>query len=389
MLIRLLTTLLLGLMALAMAGQQPHAEQTRTVEAIAPGVELISIKRGNFNEGAPGDRWTIQILEVDSKLARLRLAQALDEVAGAETTSSMAMRHGALAAINGGYFRTTGIVRGEPMGALTIGGKVLSEPVNNRAALAVFDDGKQVRAVVTHVTMTAELRADGKTAPINGFNRPREKDELVVFTPEFHRTTLTAADGIELIVEKNRVVAVNDGAGSQPIPREGFVLSATGTSREWALKNLRQGARVEIKTEVKAEPPIPFQPDFILGGGPQLIAAGQKVFAAESARYSESLYRQRHPRTAIGWRSDGKLILLTVDGRQKNSVGMNMDELAGLMLELGCVEAMNLDGGGSTAMVVKNKIVNSPSDSTGERAVSDALLVFPRRYGTATVKERQ
>ena len=197
MLIRLLTTLLLGLVALVLAGQQPHAEQTRTVEAIAPGVELISIKRGNFNEGASGDRWTIQILEVDPKLARLRLAQAMDEVAGAETTSSMALRHGALAAINGGYFRTTGIVRGEPMGALTIGGKVLSEPVNNRAALAVFDDGKQVRAVVTHVTMTAELRADGKTAPINGFNRPREKDELVVFTPEFHRTTLTAADGIE------------------------------------------------------------------------------------------------------------------------------------------------------------------------------------------------
>ena len=55
-----------------------------------------------------------------------------------------------------------------------------------------------------------------------------------------------------------------------------------------------------------------------------------------------------------------------------------MDELAALMLELGCTEAMNLDGGGSTTMVVKNKIVNSPSDATGERAVSDALLIFPR-----------
>lgn len=379
MLIRLLTTLMIWVMALAMVGQQPHAEQTGTNEAIAPGVELISIKRGNFSEGATGDRWTMQVLEVDPKLARLRLAQAMDEIAGAETTSSMAMRHGALAAINGGYFRTTGIVRGEPVGALTIGGKILSEPVNNRAALAILDDGKQVRAAVTHVTMTAELRADSKAVfPINGFNRPREKDELVIFTPEFHRTTLTATNGVELIVEKNRVVAVSDGAGSQPIPRQGFVISATGTSREWALKHLRQGTRVELKTEVKAEPPIPFQPDFILGGGPQLIAAGQKVFAAESARYSDSLYRQRHPRTALGWRTDGKLILLTVDGRQKNSVGMNMDELAGLMLELGCVEAMNLDGGGSTAMVVKNKIVNSPSDSTGERAVSDALLVFSR-----------
>ncbi len=384
MLIRCLTILLLGLMALTAVGHQSSlADQTRTVETVAPGVELVSIKRGDFAEAATnaamGDCWTIKVLIVDPKLARLRLAQAMDEVAGAETTSSMAQRHGALAAINGGYFRTTGIVRGEPMGALTIGGKILSEPVNNRAALAIQDDGKQVRSAVTHITMTAELRADGKASfKIHGFNRPREKDELIVFTPEFHRTTLTAPDGTEFIVEKNRVWAVKDGAGSQPIPHDGFVVSATGTSREWALKNLRRGARVELKTEVKAEPPIPFNPDFILGAGPQLIAAGQKVFAAEAARYSDSLYRQRHPRTAIGWRTDGKLILLTVDGRQKLSVGMTLDELAGLMLELGCVEAMNLDGGGSTAMVVKNKIVNSPSDALGERAVSDALLIFPR-----------
>ncbi|MDX2044484.1 MAG: phosphodiester glycosidase family protein [Acidobacteriota bacterium] len=378
--IRLLTTLLVGLLALASVGHSSGlADQTRTVESVAPGVELISIKRGDFAESATGDRWMIQALMVDPKLARLRLAQAMDEIAGAETTSSMALRHGALAAINGGYFRTSGIVRGEPMGVLTIEGKVLSESVNNRAAVAVFDDGKQIRAAVTHLAMTAELRADGKAIrPVNGFNRPREKDEMIVFTPEFHRTTLTAADGVEFIIEKNRVVKIADGAGSSLIPATGFVLSAAGASREWALKHLRQGSRVELKIETKTEPPIPFQPDFILGGGPQLLAAGKPVFTAESARYSDSLYRQRHPRTAIGWTADGKLILLTVDGRQKLSVGMTMTELAALMLELGCVEAMNLDGGGSSTMVVKNKIVNRPSDATGERAVSDALLVYSR-----------
>ncbi len=380
MLTRLLTMLLVGALALASVGHSSgFADQVRTVESVAPGVELLSIKRGDFAEAAIGDRWMIQALTVDPKLARLRLAQAMDEIAGAETTSSMAQRHGALAAINGGYFRTTGIVRGEPIGALTIGGKLLSEPVNNRAALAVFDDGKQVRAAVTHLTVTAELHVDGKAIrAINGFNRPREKDELVVFTPEFHRTTLTAADGVELIIEKNRVVKIADGAGSSQIPATGFVISAAGASREWALKHLRQGSRLELKIETKTEPPMSFQPDFILGAGPQLLAAGQKVFVAEASRYSDSLYRQRHPRTAIGWTADGKLILLTVDGRQKFSVGMTMAELADLMFELGCVEAMNLDGGGSSTMVVNRKIVNHPSDTTGERAVSDALLVYSR-----------
>ncbi len=378
--IRWLTTLLIGILALAYAGRSlERTEQAQTSESVAPGIELISIKRGDFSESTTGDRWTIQVLNVDPKLARLRLAQAMDEIAGTETTSSMAQRHGALAAINGGYFRTTGIVRGEPVGALTVGGKVLSEPVKNRAVIAVSDTGKQVLPAITHVTMKAVLRANSKALfPISGFNRPREKDELIVFTPEFHRTTLTAPEGAEFIIERNRVAAVKDGAGSQTIPPEGFIVSASGASREWALKNLRRGALVEIKTEVKIEPPLVFNPDFILGGGPQLIAAGKKAFADETARYSDSLYRQRHPRTAIGWRADGKMVLLTVDGRQKLSVGMTMNELASLMLELGCVEAMNLDGGGSTAMVVKNKIVNSPSDATGERAVSDALLIFPR-----------
>jgi exopolysaccharide biosynthesis protein len=378
--IRVLTILLGCLVSLASANWQANrSEDSKTVETLAPGIEHVLIKRGNFSETEDGDRWTIHALIVDSKFARLKLAQAMDEVAGAETTSSMAIRHGALAAINGGYFRTTGIARGEPVGALTINGKVLSEPVRNRAALTVKDYGKQVRAAITHFTMTAELSVDGKAArAISGINRPREKDELVVFTPEFHRTTLTDPDGLEALVERNRVTAIFDGAGSQLIPPRGFIISAAGAAREWARANLRRGSRVEIKTVTNAEAEISFTPDFILGGGPQLISSGKQVFAAEAGRYSESLYRQRHPRTAIGWRADGKLVLITVDGRQKQSVGMTMEELARLLLEFGCIEAMNLDGGGSTAMVVKNKIVNRPSDATGERPVSDALLVFPR-----------
>jgi exopolysaccharide biosynthesis protein len=58
---------------------------------------------------------------------------------------------------------------------------------------------------------------------------------------------------------------------------------------------------------------------------------------------------------------------------------MTIEELTALMTEFGCVEAINLDGGGSTTMVIHNRIANNPSDATGERPVSDALLVFPRK----------
>ena len=86
-----------------------------------------------------------------------------------------------------------------------------------------------------------------------------------------------------------------------------------------------------------------------------------------------------HPRTAIAGLHSGKVLLVTVDGRQPGvSAGMSLFALADLLLELGAVEAINLDGGGSTTMVIRDQVVNRPSDQTGERPVSDAILVFPK-----------
>jgi exopolysaccharide biosynthesis protein len=87
---------------------------------------------------------------------------------------------------------------------------------------------------------------------------------------------------------------------------------------------------------------------------------------------------QRHPRTAIGFSQDStKLFLITVDGRQKQSVGMTLHELADLMIKLGVSYGLNLDGGGSTTMVVNDSIVNNPSGEI-ERAVGNGLLIIYR-----------
>jgi len=329
------------------------------------------------------DRWVIHALLLDPRQIRLMLARALDEVVGTETTSSLAARHGAVAAINGGYFRTTGTYRGEPMGTLMMEGKVLSEPFPDRAALAVSNGGERTRIAIMRTALQAEVIVNGRDVhPITGFNRPRGENELIVFTPEFHRTTLTPRDGIEAIVERRRITSIHDSAGSSVIPQEGYVLSASGTVRLWARQHLRPGARVEVRAELATDPPLPFHADFIIGSGPQLVAAGKASSTSEFEHFSEEFSRTRHPRTAVGVRSDGHLVLVTVDGRQpKISVGMTIDELTALMIELGCVEAINLDGGGSTTMVIKGKVVNNPSDQTGERPVSNALLVFPRKDG--------
>ncbi len=120
-----------------------------------------------------------------------------------------------------------------------------------------------------------------------------------------------------------------------------------------------------------------------VGGHPSLVEDGQ--IALQPAG-SNGFYRSRHPRTALGTTADGGLLLVTVDGRTAAGAGMTLEELAALMLELGAVQAVNLDGGGSTTMVVRDcwidGVVNHPSDNQaadhrGERAVSDGLYLIP------------
>ena len=359
--------------------QAVSREERRTI-AVAPGIERVEIRRGDCKTGTEGDRWTINILLLDPARVRLVLARAMDEAVGTETTSSLAARHGAAAAVNGGYFRTTGTYKGEPAGLLAFGKKVWSEPSPRRTALAVSNSGGRVRAAVTAIDFAASLdAADGASHPVSGVDRPREADELIVYGPEFHRTTLTPPGGIEVLVGNGRVASAIDGAGSLPIPSSGYVVSAVGTAADWVRTHLKTDSAVRLRTELKYDPLPPFEPEFLLGAGPRLTAAGRAAADPGMKFYPPDFANNRHPRTAAGVRKDGRLALVTVDGRQPAlSVGMTIAELSALMLELGCDEAINLDGGGSTTMVVNAKVVNSPSDAAGERPVSDALLVLIR-----------
>lgn len=84
----------------------------------------------------------------------------------------------------------------------------------------------------------------------------------------------------------------------------------------------------------------------------------------------------RHPRTCVGITKES-ILFITIDGRSEQAEGMNLGEVQKYLLDLGCVDAINLDGGGSTSMWIKNKgLVNIPSDESGERPVANALLIL-------------
>jgi len=110
-----------------------------------------------------------------------------------------------------------------------------------------------------------------------------------------------------------------------------------------------------------------------VGGGPTLLFNGKMQLAG----WPRSM-GGRAPRTAAGLTWDGKVLLMTVDGRSKASVGATIREEARYMAALGAREAINLDGGGSSTMVINRHVVNKPSDGY-ERSVSNGLMVFPKR----------
>ncbi|MCS7018970.1 MAG: phosphodiester glycosidase family protein [Cytophagales bacterium] len=121
--------------------------------------------------------------------------------------------------------------------------------------------------------------------------------------------------------------------------------------------------------------PYQWQASEIMGGGPMLIWKGT-VFITDKEEWFTQI-AGTHPRTAVGLDRKGRLLLLVVDGRQSGySEGVTFSELAAIFLGLKANYAINLDGGGSSTMVVKGKVINRPSDKNGERKVASILAVI-------------
>ena len=353
------------------------------LQEVEPGIEYGQTTSRPASKDEQIGPWFINVLRIDPKRARLKIVHALDEGVGLETVSSLAARYGAPAAINGGYFRVAGTYRGESIGLLILDGKLISEPHNERAGFGLVDTGDKTEVVFGHLKFTGEISVGPVKHPVQGLNRPLSPDELIIFTPRFHRTTLTNPDGIEVVMRGNRVAALRDLKGSSEIPADGYVISAVGSARRWVKTHIRKGARVNFAWRLnssKSGTDIDWMRAYsMLGGGPQLIKGGKVAITDKEEKMAPRFATDNHPRTAMAKLASGKLLLVTVDGRQPGvSMGMTLEMLAELLLEFGAVEGMNLDGGGSTTMVIHNKVVNRPSDQTGERPVSDAILIFPK-----------
>ena len=121
---------------------------------------------------------------------------------------------------------------------------------------------------------------------------------------------------------------------------------------------------------------VPWNVRDALQAGPVLITDGEINITVDEEVFFGSEIPNIHPRTAAGYTSDGRFIIMVVDGRQASSRGVYLQELAVMMDNLDCVEAINLDGGGSSGMVVNGKILNRPTGTTAQREVMSAIAVL-------------
>jgi Phosphodiester glycosidase len=371
-------------------------DERRSAAQVAPGVRWTRIVR----DGGP---WRVNVLTV-APGARVVAAPAGESVGERGRPSAVSRRLRAVAAVNGGYFAGDG----NPVGALATGGRLLSEPVGGRSAL-LLGAPPAARVAVVHFDGTAVV--GGQAQVLDGINRtpgqipacggrggdrPTERpdavttctdpSELVLFTPEWGARTPRRTGTLDAHVRAGRVVALRAGGGSA-VPAGATVLGATGGART-ALRDAGVGAAVEIEQSVSTRSSqLPAgSPGEIVSGGPGLLARG-RIRVRSSAEgfdplsapwFHGSFVAARHPRTMAGVRPDGSLLLVTVDGRRPGwSAGLTLSEAARVMRSLGARDALNLDGGGSTAMAVRGRVVNLPSDPAGERPVSDALMVLP------------
>jgi len=348
---------------------------------VSPGVHYHEMNR----EEGP---WAIQVLEIRRDVAGLDLRAALggESILGIEPLDRMITRLSTpgckiVAGINGDfYILKAGPFQGDPIGFCVSDGELLSSPVK-RSAFVVTEDGS---LIIDRFRLAASVtRGDGSKHTLSGINQRCPGNGIVLLTPQFGTATRPQENAVLVLAgpvteilnaegeHRFSVIEKHPGDMELPIPPRRVALVGRGAGADFLNET---GSSDTLICDLKIYP-SPGKILHAVGGGPRLLRNGDVSIEAEQEGISQAFVDTRHPRTALGY-NDTSIFLVTVDGRQEGySAGMNLPELASLLKELGAVEAINLDGGGSTTMWVQGKIRNRPSDGR-VRPIANGLLLY-------------
>jgi hypothetical protein len=329
--------------------------------------------------------WSINVFEADmtNEYFAIETVKAFELLAGGrEKTSAMSIRknfanHWSVCAVNGDFFN---LKTGMPNNIQVENGEVLR---NERVDWPAIGFSVNNEVSISAPNLSGKIFLEETSFAVNGINVMRDINQLTLYNQFYGASTRTADNGFEMVIHPTAswlandtvycvVDSINPAGQNTIIPRGSMVVSASGAHANYLSSYVSVNDTLKILLNIF---PSVSKLKEMLGGHPIIVKDG----IAAAMNPNESFVFTRHPRTAVGINKDStKLFLVTVDGRQISSLGMNLFELADLMVQIGVYQGINLDGGGSTTMVIGNEVVNSPSDAVGERPVSNALLVISK-----------
>jgi hypothetical protein len=351
------------------SGPEPSAPLVKT-KKIAPGLTYTKIVERRI------PRRTFVLRMDPSKAVTLDVTIADAALPSRRQLSDIVRTHGALAGVNGDYGDGG---PGRPVHHFAQDGELLQS--TGGLSFAVTRDESAVLFGLQSLAVTLTDQASGRAHTIDRWNTgDPAPGELVGFSPLGGTLELppSYACSARLLPTGDAVAADPDGVrrdfvvdavgcSEEPMGREGGIVISAAPATDEATELLA----IATGTPMRLRWTLGWANVFdVVGGAPLLLLDGAPTGVCEPAC-------GRQPRTGVGVTATGKILLVVVDGRQPRwSLGPTSSEFAQIMADLGAVTALNLDGGGSSEMVVEGEVVNRPSDGH-ERAITNAILVLP------------
>ncbi|MFE4107055.1 phosphodiester glycosidase family protein [Almyronema epifaneia] len=317
-----------------------------------------------------GQTFPVYWLAVDPTDPQLKLRPIWSDsvtVVGTTPLTTMARRWQAAAAINAGFFNRNNRL---PLGAIRSDGRWISGPILGRGAVGWTDAGEVLidRLALRQTLVTAA----GESIAVQGINTGYVQAGVGLYSADWG-AAYTPITGSETLARVESGAVVGQVAASPDsttmIPLSGFLL-AVRTHLAIA-SQLTPGTQLTLETEVI---PAAFSDTpYVASGGPLLLSRGTNVLNPQAESFSAAFGGQAAPRSAIGRTATGQVLLAAVHvGAQGR--GPTLAELSVIMEQLGCVDALNLDGGSSASLYLGGTLINRPPQSAAR--INNAIGIF-------------
>ena len=310
-----------------------------------------------------------------------------------EEVRSIAQRNSAFIAINGSNYRRGGRYNGNRLNLLYLDKQIYCDLQFLRGSFGWKSTSKTATIDTTYLKI--DFLINKQPLPVDHINQPRTPGKSTIYTHNADKFLALYTPGKNIIINNTGVIHDITVELPNSMPPDWYLYQVDKD----ALGTIEKGMSVEFNYEIKSvgNSYTHHEYDFILGGAGLLIQNGEVIsdrlyneFSQGSAvvhgndevaadfhtkEMQEWLIEQRHPRTAIGITDKNEICIVVIDGRQNDSQGLTLHELAAFMKTVGCINALNIGGGGCSTLCINNQLINKPS-AHEERPVSEALCIL-------------